>query len=75
MYKTLLKDLMTLGLMDVSEIIRTCTKKIPLNPMRRVEAMNNDIANSAAWLEISMSTVYHIEIICQLERKPKGGKK
>lgn len=73
MYKTLLKDLTAVGFTDVSEIILICTKKIPLNPMRIVEAINNDITNSAAWLAISMSRFYHIEVICQEKRKPKGG--
>jgi len=69
MYKTLLKDLTTVGFTDVSEIIRICTKKIPLNPMRIVEAINNDITNSAAWLTIFMSRFYHIEITCQEKEK------
>jgi L-lysine 2,3-aminomutase len=76
MYKTLLKALTTVeGITDVSGIIRICTKKIPLNPMRIVEAMNNDITNSAAWLAKSMLRFYHVEIICQEYRKPTGGKK
>jgi len=75
MYKTLLKDLMTVGFTDVSGIIRICTKKIPLNPMRIVEVMNNDITNSTAWLAKSMLRFYHVEMICQENRKPKGGKK
>ena len=76
MYKTLLKDVMTAGgYRDVSGIIRICTKNIPLNPMRIVEAINNDITNSTAWVPISMATFYHVEMICQEKRKPKGGKK
>jgi len=74
MYKTLLKALTTVGgFTDVSGIIRICTKKIPLNPMRIVEAMNNDITNSAAWSANSIFGFYHAEIICQENRKPKGG--
>jgi len=74
-YKTLIKDLMTVGFMGVSGIIRISTKNIPLNPMSIVEAMNNAITNSVAWLANSMSTFYHIEMTCQENRKPKRGKK
>ena len=66
MYKTLLRDLRTAGgYRDVSGIIRICTKKIPPNPMRIVEAINNDITNSTAWVPITMATFYHVEMICQ----------
>jgi len=72
MYKTLLKDLTIVGFMDVPEIIRICTKNIPLNPIRIVEAINNDITNSTAWLSTSTSTFYHIEMICQEKENQKG---
>lgn len=73
-YKTLLKDVRTVGFMDVSGITRISTKNIPLNPMRIVEAINNAITNSGAWLANSISGFYHIEMICQ-EQKTKRTKK
>ena len=70
MYNTLLKDVRTVGFVDVSGITRISTKNIPLNPMRIVEAINNAIISSAAWLANCISRFYHIEMTCQ-EHKTK----
>ena len=60
------------GYRDVSGMIRICTKQIPPNPMRIVEAINNDITNSTAWVPITMATFYHVEMICQEKMKQKS---
>ena len=42
--------------------------------MRIVEAINNAITNSTAWVPITVATFYHVEMICQ-EKKLRRCKK